>query len=384
MAAKELVYDAILRRSTDIHLEPKEDEMAVRLRIDGVMYPTEPFDRVTGDAVMNIFKVLGGMDITEKRRAQDGSFGAKLEATDDRLPRRHPGDPYGEKLSLRILDQSSSVNTLAGLGMRKKMQDAARQIVHQPHGLLLSCGPTGAGKSTTLYAALRDVDSYQLNVITVEDPIEYKMANVNQIEINTKAGPDVRRLVAEHPAPGSRRRDDRGNPRCRDGHDRLPGGQHGAYGLLHDPRQRFHHRPLSTAGARCRAVHGGQFPLRRVRASGSFADCAKSAGQSYKPTAKSSNASKFPADRIDQFFRPPGNTPEVCSECNGLGYLGRTGVYELLLINDELRDLIREKAPASKIKLAAKRNGMLTMKQEGIRLLAQGITSVDELERVVK
>jgi len=93
---------------------------------------------------------------------------------------------------------------------------------------------------------------------------------------------------------------------------------------------------------------------------------------------------EIPTDRIDQFFRPPGNTGEMCPECNGLGYVGRTGVFELLVINDELRDLIRDKAAASKVKLAAKRNGMLTMKQEGIRLLAQGITSVEELERTVK
>jgi general secretion pathway protein E len=110
----------------------------------------------------------------------------------------------------------------------------------------------------------------------------------------------------------------------------------------------------------------------------------KECRQSYKPTKDMLERLEIPADRIDQFFRPPGNTPDVCPECNGLGYVGRTGVYELLIINDELRDLIREKAPGSKVKLAAKRNGMLNMRQEGIRLLAQGITSVDELERVVK
>ena len=142
MAAKELVYDAILRRSTDIHLEPKEDELSVRLRIDGVMYPTEPFDRVVGDAVHEIFKVLGGMDITEKRRPQDGSFGARMERKreiDFRVATQ--GTRHGEKLSLRILDQATAVNTLAGLGMRKKMQESMRQIVHQPHGLLLELRP---------------------------------------------------------------------------------------------------------------------------------------------------------------------------------------------------------------------------------------------------
>jgi type II secretory ATPase GspE/PulE/Tfp pilus assembly ATPase PilB-like protein len=383
MAAKELVYDAILRRSTDIHLEPKEDEMAVRLRIDGVMYPTEPFDRVTGDAVMNIFKVLGGMDITEKRRAQDGSFGAKLEARMIDFRAATQGTRHGEKLSLRILDQSSSVNTLAGLGMRKKMQDAARQIIHQPHGLLLSCGPTGAGKSTTLYAALRDVDSYQLNVITVEDPIEYKMANVNQIEINTKSGQtfagSLRNILRQDPDVlmiGEIRDAETATIACQ-----AANTGHMVFSTIHanDSITALYRllelgvEPFMVANSLSAVL--GQRLVRRL---------CKECRQSYKPTREVLERLEIPADRIDQFFRPPGNTPEVCSECNGLGYLGRTGVYELLLINDELRDLIREKAPASKIKLAAKRNGTLTMKQEGIRLLAQGITSVDELERVVK
>ena len=383
MAAKELVYDAVLRRSTDIHLEPKEDEMAVRLRIDGVMYPTEPFDRVVGDAVMNIFKVLGGMDITEKRRAQDGSFGAKLESRLIDFRAATQGTRHGEKLSLRILDQSSAVNTLAGLGMRKKMQDASRQIIHQPHGLLLSCGPTGAGKSTTLYAALRDVDSYQLNVITVEDPIEYKMANVNQIEINTKAGQtfagSLRNILRQDPDVlmiGEIRDAETASIACQ-----AANTGHMVFSTIHanDSITALYRllelgvEPFMVANSLSAVL--GQRLVRRL---------CKECRQSYKPTREVLERLEIPADRIDQFFRPPGHTPEVCSECNGLGYLGRTGIYELLLINEELRDLIREKAPASKIKLAAKRNGMLTMKQEGIRLLAQGITSVDELERVVK
>jgi type II secretory ATPase GspE/PulE/Tfp pilus assembly ATPase PilB-like protein len=383
MAAKELVYDAILRRSTDIHLEPKEDEMSVRLRIDGVMYPTEPFDRVVGDAVMNIFKVLGAMDITEKRRAQDGSFGAKLEQRQIDFRAATQGTRHGEKLSLRILDQSSSVNTLAGLGMRKKMQDAVRQIIHLPHGLLLSCGPTGAGKSTTLYASLRDVDSYQLNVITVEDPIEYKMANVNQIEINTKSGQtfagSLRSILRQDPDVlmiGEIRDAETATIACQ-----AANTGHMVFSTVHanDAITALYRllelgvEPFMVANSLSAVL--GQRLVRRL---------CKECRQSYKPTREVLERLEIPADRIDQFFRPPGKTPDVCPECNGLGYLGRTGIYELLIINDELRDLIREKAPASKIKLATKRNGMLTMKQEGIRLLAQGITSVDELERVVK
>jgi general secretion pathway protein E len=382
MAAKELVYDAILRRSTDIHLEPKEDEMSVRLRIDGVMYPTEPFDRVVGDAVMNIFKVLGGMDITEKRRGQDGSFGARLEGREIDFRAATQGTRHGEKLSLRILDQSSSVNSLAGLGMRKKMQESMRQIVHQPHGLLLSCGPTGAGKSTTLYAALRDVDAYQLNVITVEDPIEYKMANVNQIEINTKAGQtfasSLRSILRQDPDVlmiGEIRDGETATIACQ-----AANTGHMVFSTVHanDSITAVYRmlelgvEPFMVANSLSAVL--GQRLVRRL---------CKECREAYKPDHATLERLEIPSDRIDQFFRPPAGG-EMCPECNGLGYVGRTGVFELLVINDELRDLVRDKAAASKVKLAAKRNGMLTMKQEGIRLLAQGITSVEELERTVK
>ncbi|MCA9094518.1 MAG: Flp pilus assembly complex ATPase component TadA, partial [Planctomycetaceae bacterium] len=188
LAARELIYDAILRRATDVHLEPTEEELAIRYRIDGVLRSSEPFDRATGDALINVFKVLSAIDITERRKAQDGSFRADMEGRDIDFRVATQGTNAGEKLSIRILDQSNSVSSLAELGMRKQLQGQLAEIIKQPHGMFLSCGPTGAGKSTTLYAALNEIDRHISNVITVEDPIEYKMENVTQIEINTKAG----------------------------------------------------------------------------------------------------------------------------------------------------------------------------------------------------
>jgi len=258
-----------------------------------------------------------------------------------------------------------------------------RQIVHQPHALLLSCGPTGAGKSTTLYAALRDVDSYQLNVITVEDPIEYKMPNVNQIEINTKSGQtfatSLRSILRQDPDVlmiGEIRDSETATIACQ-----AANTGHMVFSTVHanDAITALFRmlelgvEPFMVANSLTAVL--GQRLVRRL---------CKECRQSYKPARDVLEQLEIPADRIDQFFRPPASGAEVCPECNGLGFVGRTGVFELLVINDELRDLLREKAPASKIKMAAKRNGMLTMRQEGIRLLAQGITSVEELERVVK
>ena len=181
MGAKELVYDAVMRRATDIHLEPTTEQLSVRYRIDGILHAAEPFDRSTGDAVVNVFKVLSAMDISEKRKPQDGSFGAKLSGHDlDFRGVATSGSKAGEKLVMRILDNSGAVTKMEDLGMRTKLIDSVRGLVTQPHGMFLVCGPTGAGKSTTLYAALREIDRYQRNIITVE-LIEYHLDNVTQI-----------------------------------------------------------------------------------------------------------------------------------------------------------------------------------------------------------
>ncbi|HEV3163791.1 MAG TPA: ATPase, T2SS/T4P/T4SS family, partial [Isosphaeraceae bacterium] len=178
MSAKELVYDAVLRRATDIHLEPTQEQLSVRYRIDGILHAAEPFDRPTGDAVINIFKVLAALDISEKRKPQDGSFGARTEGRDVDFRVATSGSKGGEKMVMRILDNASTVARLDEVGLRPKLVGEIRSLVTQPHGMFLCCGPTGSGKTTTLYACLREIDRFQKNIITVEDPIEYHLDNI--------------------------------------------------------------------------------------------------------------------------------------------------------------------------------------------------------------
>jgi type II secretory ATPase GspE/PulE/Tfp pilus assembly ATPase PilB-like protein len=383
MAAKELVYDALLRRSTDIHLEPKDSELSVRLRVDGVMYPAEPFDRPTGDAVLNIFKVLSAMDITEKRRAQDGSFRAELEDRNVDFRVATQGTRHGEKMSLRILDQSNSVNSLAGLGLRKQLQIKLLELIHQPHGLLLVCGPTGAGKSTTLYAALSDIDAYQTNVITVEDPIEYNIANVNQIEINTKAGQtfatSLRSILRQDPDVvmiGEIRDGETAEIACQ-----AANTGHMVFSTVH---------ANDTITALYRVIELGVEPfmiansLSAVLAQRLVRRLCNTCREAYKPTREFMEKAGLPADRIDTFYRPPKEREEICQSCGGLGYMGRIGVFELLVITEKMRDLIREKAPLNAIRAEARKNGMLYMREEALRLLARGVTSIAEIQRVVQ
>ena len=385
LAAKELVYDAILRRATDIHLEPKEDEMAVRLRIDGVMYPTEPFDSSVGQNVVNIFKVLSAMDITEKRRPQDGSFRAEMDFREIDFRVASQGTRYGEKMVMRILDQSNSVSNLAQLGMRKQLQDKLRKVISEPHGLFLTCGPTGAGKSTTLYAALGEIDSYQRNIITIEDPIEYKMETVTQIEINNKAGQtfadSLRSILRQDPDVvmiGEIRDNETAIIACQ-----AANTGHMVFSTVHANETFSALYRMMDLGVEPFMLSSslsailGQRLARRL-----CPDCKVP----YKPKPEFLKKANLPADKIDQFYRPPSkaNTEGQCPTCGGLGYKGRVGVFELLDLNDRMRDMIRDSTAVTQIKAEARKNGMLYMREEGLRLVVKGLTSVEEMLRIVK
>ncbi|MBI1314608.1 type II/IV secretion system protein [bacterium] len=383
MAAKELVYDALIRRATDIHLEPSEDAMNVRMRIDGVMYPAEPFDRALGDAVINIFKVLSAMDITEKRRSLDGSFRAITEGREIDFRVATQGTRGGEKMSIRILDQSASVASIKDLGFRKALEDKLTQIVHQPHGMLLVCGPTGAGKSTTLYACLNAIDSYQHNIITIEDPVEYRMDRVTQIEINQKSGQTfasgLRSVLRQDPDVimiGEIRDGETANIACQ-----ASNTGHMVFSTVH---------ANDSITALYRMIDLGIEPF--MFASSVSAILAQRLArrlcpkckEAYRPKAEFLKQANLPADRIEKFYRPPKNPEQECPACGGLGYRGRVGVFEFLEINDRMRDMIRDKAALSQLKSEARKNGMLYMQEEGLRLVVKGTTSIEELLRVVK
>lgn len=383
VAAKELIYDAIMRRSTDVHLEPKDDEFAVRYRIDGVMYPAEPFDRGMGESIINIFKVLGAMDITEKRKPQDGSFRAQLEKRLIDFRAASQGTREGEKLSLRILDQSNSVSKLVQLGMRKQMMDQLIEVINQPHGLFLSCGPTGAGKSTTLYAALNELDAFQQNIITVEDPVEYKMANVTQIEVNVKAGntfPNaLRSMLRQDPDVvmiGEIRDAETAKIACQ-----AANTGHMVFSTVHANDTISALYRLIDLGVEAFLMSSALSAILGQRLVRKLCDDCK---EGYAPKPDLLKQVGLPADKIEAFYRPPAKPEQVCPTCGGMGYKGRLGVFELLVINDRLRDMIRENAPVTAIRAEARKNGMLYMKEEGLRLVVKGVTSLAEMQANVK
>ncbi len=383
MACKELVYDAVLRRASDIHLEPTAEQMSVRYRIDGILHAAEPFDRATGDAVLNVFKVLAAMDISEKRKPQDGSFGAKLESRDIDFRVATSGSKSGEKMVMRILDNASAVGRLDEVGLRPKLVGEIRTLVTQPHGMFVLCGPTGSGKTTTLYAALREIDRFQKNIITVEDPIEYHLDNVTQMEINTKSGQtfagSLRSIMRQDPdviMVGEIRDQETATIACQ-----AATTGHMVFSTVHSNdtvTALFRLLDLGVEPFMIASALSAVLGQRLVRV---LCDACK---EPYKPKPEFLKKANLPIDKVDVFYRKPAEPEQVCPQCGGTGYLGRTGIFELLVITDAMRDMIRENPSINTIKAEARKNGMIYLQEDGLRQVIQGKTSIDELLRVVK
>ncbi len=446
-AALEMVYEAIESRVTDIHMEPTKDEMSVRFRVDGILMQSAPFSRQMGDAVLNIFKVLAALDITEKRKPQDGSFSAEVmgkpapkpapdpdeqpkppagagasgkyrlgaessaknrvpaDAGRPRLPSSEEipavrqvdfrvataGSVSGEKMVMRLLDRGRTLASLTQIGMRDKMRDQVRSIVKQPHGMFIVCGPTGAGKSTTLYGCLNEIDRFTKNVITVENPVEYQIDNVTQIEVNPKAGKtfasELRSILRQDPDViyvGEIRDNETAEIACQaaqTGHMVLTtlhaNDTVTAIGRLLD----LGVQPFMIASA-LTAILGQR--LVRVL-------CPK-CKQKYTPNPETIRKANLPADKIKHFYRPPpgsaegdGEKENKCPRCGGSGYRGRTGVFELMVVTEKIREMIRENPNLNAIRQeAVKSAGLTYLQEDGLRQVIEGETSIQELMRVVK
>jgi general secretion pathway protein E len=396
-AALEMVHEAIEMRTTDIHMEPTKEEMTVRYRIDGILQGASPFTRELGDSVINIFKVLANLDITEKRKPQDGSFSGErtdkpksegnhsTNLIDFRLATA--GSVAGEKLVMRILDRGGRVANLGGVGMREKIQNTIHDLVTQPHGMFLVCGPTGSGKSTTLYACLGEIDCFQKNVITVENPVEYHMPNVTQIEVNPKAGKtfasELRSILRQDPDViyiGEIRDQETAEISCQ------------AAQTGHMVLSTIHANDTITAVSRlldlgvqpflvANAVNAilGQRLVRLL--------CPK-CKQRYKPDAEMLRKANLPVEKIKFFYRPPklgaDGEHKACEYCSSTGYRGRSGVFELLVLTDRIREMIRDNPNLTAIRQEAVKNGMKYLQEDGLRQVIAGETSIQELLRVCK
>lgn len=406
--ALEVIYEAFQMRATDVHLEPGKEEMSVRFRIDGIMNQREPLTRQTGDAMVNILKVLANLDISEKRKPQDGSFSAEIldqpsDEKEDDAPKKKAKKPTildfrvatagsvaGEKMVLRILDGSKSMGSLKKLGMRDKLKDQIEAIVNQPHGMLIVCGPTGAGKSTTLYACLSEIDRFQKNVITLENPVEYQIENVTQIEINPKAGKtfasELRSILRQDPDViyvGEIRDKETAEISCQ------------AAQTGHMVFTTVHANDSVTAFGRLLDLGVAPFMIansvsailsqRLVRVL-----CPKCKVK-YRPNPEILKKFNLSPDKHEFFYKAKSevnqeekNDSPPCKNCGGTGFRGRSGVYELLILNETIKNLIRDNPSVGAIREEAVRTGMKYLQEDGLRQVVAGNTSIQEILRVCK
>ena len=391
-AAQELVHEALNARATDIHLEPTRDEMLVRFRVDSMLHAVPSFSRQRGESVLNIFKVLAGLDITEKRKPQDGSFSAEVEERTVDFRVATAGSVNGEKMVMRILDSGRSMTSLSQIGLRESLKEKLNGVIHQSYGMLITCGPTGAGKTSTLYACIGELDRFQRNIITLENPVEYHIDNVTQIEVNPKAGKtfatELRSILRQDPdviLVGEIRDAETAEIACQAAQT-----GHMVFSTLHANDAVTAIGRLIDLGVKPFMVAGS---LSAVMAQRLIRVLCPKCKVPYKPPADLLKKLRLPADKIKHFYRPPEEEerptnaegdPKVCSHCKGTGWAGRTGIFEFLLITDEIREMIRQNPDLQAIKQAAAKSGMHTLFEDGLRKVIEGKTSLAELHRVAK
>jgi len=378
----QIIWEAHKDRATDIHLEPQEMDLRIRYRVDGVLHPipVPPQLKRFQSAIISRIKVMANMDIAEKRLPQDGRISLRVQG--DEIDVRVSTMPtvYGESVSLRLLMRSSGMLGLDRLGMSERDTKMLLKLITKPHGILLVTGPTGSGKSTSLYAWLHTINSTDLRILTIEDPIEYEMAGVNQINVRAEIGMTfavgLRHILRQDPdviMVGEIRDKETAEIAIRAA---LTG--HLVFSTLHTN---------DAAGAVTRLIDMGIEPF--LVASSVEGLVAQRLVRRLCPACKKPRQVDrafleqigFPLERLGEgtIYEPVG-----CEDCRGTGFRGRTGVYELIVINDSIRPLIVSRASSSDIKMAALRDGMHTLRDDGWDKVLNGVTTIEEVLRVTE
>ena len=378
---QQIFEKAIGMRSTDIHLEPKAaEELTVRCRIDGIMQNVSTLKGSAAKAVVSAIKVCANMDIAERRRPQDGTF-AVLKGGHKFDVRAASGPTnFGEKMALRLLDADSNVikGGLTSLGMRDSMLKTLQAIVQQPHGMLIVCGPTGSGKTTTLYVALSEIDVLSRNIVTIEDPIEYQLENISQTAVNTAAdltfAKILRSVLRQDPdviLVGEIRDKETAEIAMQAA---LTG--HFVFTTLHANDTATTVTRLLDIGIDTTLI---QSAITAVLAQRLVRVLCPKCKEPYPAPAEFRQKLGVPADKEVTIYKEKG-----CPACHGTGYKGRTGVHELLVFDNAIRELLVEHPSIQAIRAAARKAGTRTLQESGIAKVLAGITSINEIVRVTK
>jgi len=378
LSIKELVESAVFSRATDIHLEPKEDELQARLRIDGILHSVPSYAADLAAPMLSSVKVISDMDIAEKRKPQDGSFMGRLggRVLDFRVATTP--SVHGETMAIRILDRDVGLVRLDKLGLLPDHMEIARRVIQYPNGMLIVCGPTGAGKSTTLYAMLSEIDAYQRNILTIEDPIEYRLDNVTQTPVNVKAGvtfaSSLRSMLRQDPdviMVGEIRDAETARTACQAA---MTG--HFVFTTLHANDSVTSLFRLLDLGVESYFIASSLSAVLAQRLVRILCPACKVA---YEPEAGFFEKVGVPADRKVPLYKAEG-----CEQCQGTGYKGRLGIFELLEVTDGIKELLRTNPTTRAVTEEAKKQGFRKLHEDGVVKVIKGITSVTELLRVTR
>jgi general secretion pathway protein E len=373
-----LVTQAIKDRASDVHIEPQEDRLRIRYRIDGILHDMFSLPLSVHAPLVSRVKILAEMDISEQRRPQDGQFSIKVGSNSVDIRTATMETPYGERVTLRILDKSLALFTLAELGFQPDVLKKYQEMLKLPHGMILVGGPTGSGKTTTLYASINALDRNERNIMTIEDPIEYSFMDINQSQVNLKAGitfgSGLRAIMRHDPDViliGEIRDNDTVTTSIQaslTGHLVLSSiHANDTVGVL------FRLMDLDAETSSISTTLIGIISQRMVRR------ICPNCRSPYKLSTEEQEAfSQELKQEVTTLFRGTG-----CNLCAGTGYRGRTGIFELLVMSETIRKMLRSQVGTADIKAQAIAEGMATMKQDGMLKAKEGITSISEVQRSV-
>ena len=382
-----IVTRAVEMGASDIHLEPETNSFNCRYRIDGIMYPTSQIPLEDQAPVVSRIKIMASLDIAEKRLPQDGRIrmlaaGREIDLRVSTFPSIH-----GENVVIRILDRSQGVLKLEQLGFSKDMLKSFSKLIRRPYGIILVTGPTGSGKTTTLYGALSEINTQEKNIVTLEDPVEYEIAHIHQCQVNAKAGltfsTGLRSIVRQDPdiiMIGEIRDKETADISI---HSALTG--HLVYSTLHTNNAPSAATRLIDMGVEPYLVASSLIAVLAQRLVRTLCDSCK---KEYTPPAellaqlgdsRGGSRTAPTKDKEFRFYQEVG-----CRKCKQRGYTGRSGIYELLIPNDPIRELITRKSSATIIRDEAVKNGMISLRESGLEKVAAGITSASEILRVTE
>ena len=375
-----VMIQAIRDRASDIHFEPDEKALGVRFRIDGFLHESLTLPKQIHPALTSRIKILAEMDIAETRLPQDGNFNVRLEKRGFEIRVSTFPTIYGENVVLRILDQTSPLLRLDDLGFSEEMLKEFKQCIRKSSGIILVTGPTGSGKTTTLYALLNMINSRDRNIITIEDPVEYRLASIRQTQINPKAGitfaTGLRSILRQDP-------------------DIIMIGEI---------------RDLETSEIAMQSALTGHLVLSTLHTNDAPEAISRLVDIGVEPYLISSSVIGVLAQRLVRTICPDCKAPyqadpkvlsdltddasklkgpftlyrgKGCKSCKQSGYRGRSGIFELLLVTEEIKKLISEKASTQVIReVARKTAGLIRLREDGLRKVLKGITTLDEVDRV--